>query len=260
MKSGLDAFSGAYDRNPDAMISYTYQRLRARAADFVHTSRMRRHLRQDYGIVGTSEYRRFQWHHGARYYEAVHEATALPLFVKHGWSEMVANEVLAWHRMFEHGGAAYLAQLVAHEQVGEFPFVAFERIQGEPLTECLERCDVSALRNVARQLIPIVDALHAAEVVHRDIRPDNLLIRAGTVVIIDFALAVVPGGASLDESLSSELEGLGAGFNPAPMRWDDAYSAHAILMCIEAAIGFRLEESEPLRARIGRRVHVTKGV
>lgn len=75
-------------------------------------------------------------------------------------------------------------------------FVTMELIPGEPLTACLQRGPllVPELYRLGRELLAGLAAIHAADVVHRDIKSHNVMLRADPrperVVIIDFSLAV----------------------------------------------------------------------
>jgi serine/threonine-protein kinase len=79
------------------------------------------------------------------------------------------------------------------------PFVVMEHVRGLPLTTILERCgDLPLCRavEIAGQVLAGLTAVHAAGVVHADIKSENILVephRDGTetVKIIDFGLASV---------------------------------------------------------------------
>ncbi len=91
------------------------------------------------------------------------------------------------------------------------PFVAGEtvrkRLQSGPL-------GVEEALNILRELATTLDAAHAAGLVHRDIKPDNVMLAAdGRVVLLDFGIvkaltdASGPGGAAF---ASTQLTGSGA--------------------------------------------------
>lgn len=82
------------------------------------------------------------------------------------------------------------------------PMVVLEYIEGVELLGVLESLSSSErdlrLRQVAQDLSAGLDAVHRAGVVHRDLKPDNVLIEAGSgrARIIDFGLAVEQGAAT----------------------------------------------------------------
>ncbi len=70
-------------------------------------------------------------------------------------------------------------------------YIAMEYIEGRTLRALAERTpEVSALLAVFRQIAEAIAAAHAVGIVHRDIKPDNVMLRAdGYVKILDFGLA-----------------------------------------------------------------------
>ena len=78
-------------------------------------------------------------------------------------------------------------------------FYVMELLNGRPLTEVAQDSDVSFDRRLAilRDVASALDYLHSKRYVHRDIKPDNVLIRAdGHLKIIDFGLAQKFGRAT----------------------------------------------------------------
>ncbi len=75
------------------------------------------------------------------------------------------------------------------------PFLIMEQLQGEPLDERLwrGRPTVSEVIAIGLELLAGLDAVHAAGVLHRDVKPDNIfLARVGGAVVVkllDFGLA-----------------------------------------------------------------------
>jgi len=79
--------------------------------------------------------------------------------------------------------------------IGEYKgekFLTMELIDGEPLSRLIGKpMDWSRLKPIAEQLCAGLAAAHQAGVVHRDLKPDNVLIEAETqrIVITDFGIA-----------------------------------------------------------------------
>ena len=78
-----------------------------------------------------------------------------------------------------------------------FLYSVMEFIEGQTLTQWMRdhpRPDLETVRGIVEQIAKGVRAFHRLEMLHQDLRPDNLMIdRTGTVKIIDFGSARVAG-------------------------------------------------------------------
>ncbi len=89
------------------------------------------------------------------------------------------------------------------------PFLVMELLEGETLEERRRRkggkLPASWVLPVAESLLEILAAAHAREVVHRDLKPDNVfLTKTGEVKVLDFGVARWNDGKS-----SSDMTGVG---------------------------------------------------
>jgi serine/threonine protein phosphatase PrpC len=79
----------------------------------------------------------------------------------------------------------------------EYLFVAMEYVDGQTLTQWMidhPSPDLDTVRGIVEQVAKGLRAFHRKEMLHQDLRPENLMIdRAGTVKIIDFASTHVAG-------------------------------------------------------------------
>ncbi len=97
--------------------------------------------------------------------------------------------------------------ITIHEigQEGGIHFIASEYIEGKTLRQQLAmgRMDVDKAVNVAVQVASALVAAHTAGIVHRDVKPENLMLRPdGYVKVLDFGLAKMTRKESNDPSRS----------------------------------------------------------
>ncbi|RMG16680.1 MAG: hypothetical protein D6731_05590 [Planctomycetota bacterium] len=117
-------------------------------------------------------------------------------------------------------------------------YLLMERVEGEPLDRVLEAGALPPQQaaSLVRELAGAVAALHAAGVVHRDIKPQNVLLRAdGSPVLVDLGLALDTSKERL--SRTGSLLGTPACMSPEQARGDpravgpasDVYALGALL-------------------------------
>ncbi|MGN9906858.1 protein kinase domain-containing protein [Phytohabitans sp. LJ34] len=76
---------------------------------------------------------------------------------------------------------------------GRATYLVMEFVDGEPLSERLareERLPAAETMRIVAEAARALDAVHAGGIIHRDVKPSNLLLRPdGSVVLLDFGVA-----------------------------------------------------------------------
>jgi serine/threonine protein kinase len=87
-----------------------------------------------------------------------------------------------------------IPQLLAHFEQENQLYLVQEFIQGETLEQELKHQGVyneAKIRQLLKDLLPVLEFIHSRQVIHRDIKPSNIMRRqpGGEVVLIDFGVA-----------------------------------------------------------------------
>ena len=98
------------------------------------------------------------------------------------------------------------------EQVGGDCFIVLEYLEGGSLAQRLQAGKVSLAEatKIADDVLAGLEAAHAAGIVHRDVKPANILLtRDGRAKVADFGVARAPSGATTMASARSEANPMG---------------------------------------------------
>jgi serine/threonine protein phosphatase PrpC len=92
---------------------------------------------------------------------------------------------------------AHVLKPCAHSRRRNYLYVTMEFVDGQTLRQWMidnPRPDLEAVRGIVEQVARGLQAFHRLEMLHQDIRPENIMIdRTGTVKIIDFGSTKVRG-------------------------------------------------------------------
>ncbi|MDH2428134.1 serine/threonine-protein kinase [Sphaerisporangium sp. TRM90804] len=94
----------------------------------------------------------------------------------------------------------YVARVLDADLSGDRPYLVMEYIEGETLLDAVRRggpLPNPALIDLARGLATAVAIIHAAGVVHRDVKPANVVLGPDGPVLIDFGIAQVADATRL---------------------------------------------------------------
>ena len=97
---------------------------------------------------------------------------------------------------------AHVLKPCAQTRKRNYLYIVTEYIEGQTLTQWMHdhpRPDVETVRDIVEQIARGVQALHRQEMLHQDLRPNNIMIdKSGTVKLIDFGSVRVAGVAEIN--------------------------------------------------------------
>jgi len=119
-----------------------------------------------------------------------------PRWIGDAWSTRKFCDEAAAASCVKHPGAV---SVLEYDLTGELPFIVMEHVPGYTLG-CLlgeEEVPVSRALAIVDQILDVLDAVHAAGIVHADLKCDNVLVEpraeGDVVTVIDFGLARFDG-------------------------------------------------------------------
>lgn len=149
------------------------------------------------------------------------------------------------------------------------PFFVMELIEGKPVDAALAQASPQRLATVFREICSVLEQAHRAGIVHCDLKPGNILIRADdSPVILDFGISVLQSDGDQTSLSSSNLAGTPTYLAPEVIRgcargpFTDLYSIGILLFrvltgrdpfpgdSIHQIIQAHLHEDPPLPAMI----------
>jgi serine/threonine protein kinase len=82
-----------------------------------------------------------------------------------------------------------------------------EMVEGRTLSALARPCEFDLLVNLGQQIAKALSATHAAGITHRDIKPDNIMLRDdGYVKILDFGLARLMPATATDSEAATLMQ------------------------------------------------------
>lgn len=109
---------------------------------------------------------------------------------------------------------------------GGLPLIVMELLQGGSLSDALEADGPMAVDRAARIGIQILEALdyaHGNGVLHRDVKPGNVMLVDDQVVLTDFGIALIDGDSVL--TATGQLPGVPEYISPERIRGEEALPA-----------------------------------
>jgi serine/threonine-protein kinase len=145
-----------------------------------------------------------------------------------------------------------LVRVYDYGEAGERPYLVMEMVPGEDLAGMIERKTPVDRERLAAQLLAALDHIHRAGIVHRDVKPQNVLVeRDGNAKLIDFGIALPRDATALTSTgLVLATRSYAA---PEVMRGEPATERSDLYSCglvLAACDGRRVPELEALVARL----------
>jgi len=112
-----------------------------------------------------------------------------------------------------------IARVYDFVETGHDVCLVMELVRGESLAECLRRrtrLPAPEALDIAAQCAQALEAAHRRGIVHRDVKPSNIMLGADGVKMVDFGIASNSGSAHAEttQTLTSSLIGTPAYFAP----------------------------------------------
>ncbi len=204
----------------------------------------RKMLSEKYNIVNLRLFKFCQWHLGCKYFIGYQKERNKCVFIKTCSNDgRIEREIDVFNYLMNSDDSAYkyLPDLICFEKDDKTPFLAVEFIVGVALDEYLSKNSnidkrEKIILDIINQLIDLALLLNESKIIHRDIRPANIMLRKNVcqVVLIDFAFAIRAGDDMFSElsfvtKAPEVLDKLGEEYKPEQYVWDDAYAINLII-------------------------------
>src|SRR4030043_1961307 len=96
-------------------------------------------------------------------------------------------------------------------------YIAMEFIEGDPLSKVIEekKLEMREIANLGIQVAETLDYAHQRGIIHRDVKPSNILVKpSGQIIITDFGIAHIEDPSSSLQTQDGEILGTPAYMSP----------------------------------------------
>lgn len=208
-------------------------------------------IKDTFKLNSVSPILKSKWIRGSKFFEAVMSYNGKKLFIKSSKYIYLIERESMWDKYFEiHNIKINKPKILGMVTTSiNHNCLLMEYINAPTLNELIidKSLDPLLKKRIILQLLDILDSLQKNRLIHRDIRPDNILVSFIDdnikLYLIDFAYAIKEGeafkGFGSTEREKNLLFGLGGSLSPKPLFWDDAYSIFLICKMIEPEFKFK---------------------
>tara|TARA_B100001142_G_scaffold201429_1_gene199992 strand:+ start:1608 stop:2297 length:690 start_codon:yes stop_codon:yes gene_type:complete len=178
--------------------------------------RFQMHL-ESKGLYSIEFYKIWLWKKDAKYFK-VYNNQGDCFFVKLKTKDSVSYEskVLKYIYSIDSGKSGFYPKVI-DIGISEFNYLIYENISGKQIAKN------SLSSNSLIQIKEILFFLKHNNIVHRDIRPHNIMVKDMEIILLDFEHCVIDGVSHGDD------DNLNNDYRPEKGVWDDAYSFKKII-------------------------------
>ena len=172
---------------------------------------------EDRGFYALEFYKIWLWKKNAKYFRA-YNTKGDYFFIKLKTRDSIEFESKALNYISERDAENnnFYPRIVA-TRTGDFNYIISENILGHKIKK-------KSLRiNLLNQMKEILIFLKDNKIIHRDIRPHNIIINDGKIILLDFEHCIINGAGNIDDA------GLNSSYSPDIGIWDDAFSFKKII-------------------------------
>ena len=121
--------------------------------------------------------------------------------------------------------SSYFPKILGAKKSDQYSLIKMEKIQGQSLVDCAGeiKADRNTFYTFIRGLLDILEILSKNSITHRDIRPENIMVKDNLPILIDFGWAVSPDHPYFTPP------GLGAEYAPKDHQLSDVYSMGMVI-------------------------------
>jgi serine/threonine protein kinase len=136
-------------------------------------------------------------------------------------------------------------------------YVALEYVKGETLAQRIRdntRLKIDEVRDLSEQLMQGIQAMHRSEIIHQDIRAENIIIdEHGTLKLIDFGSSFCGSWFDLEEEKHTDFQPLGTEQFSAPESiLGQIPTVQSDIFCVGVLVYYMLSARLPYGAQVAR--------
>jgi len=202
-------------------------------------------------IISVSRFKEKSWHNGYCYFRGIYKGKEV--FIKVDLKLRLLENEFFFYEFLDKKLAKYLTPMYDFHQNKHLQMIVFSFISN---SHELNKYNIIGNNTYLDEIIYILDEIHKANVIHRDIKLDNFMLDDKKIKIIDFTFARNINNSSnskfkelniSDEENYQILKRLGNGLNPKVFVWNDFISMKNIIDDILHDEKLNLDEKERLK-------------